>query len=53
VLGKLLQLKFGALSADVQAQLDSASEAQLEAWTEAVLTATTLEAVLERRAPSQ
>jgi len=53
VLGKLLQLKFGALSADVQAQLDSAGEAQLEAWTEAVLTATTLEAVLERRAPSQ
>jgi hypothetical protein len=48
VLGKLLQLKFGALSADVQAQLDSAGEAQLEAWTEAVLTATTLDAVLEQ-----
>ena len=43
---KLLTLKFGPLSAAVTERVQSAGVAQLDAWAERVLGATTLEEVL-------
>ncbi|KIG18688.1 Mobile element protein [Enhygromyxa salina] len=45
VLGKLLTLKFGELPPDHAAQIQAASEAQLERYIERILSADTLEAV--------
>jgi len=42
-LQRLLQAKFGALPASVEAQLHTADPAQLEQWAERVLTAKTLD----------
>ncbi len=44
---KLLQLKFRDLGTDVQARLDSASEAELDRWTERILFAESVEAVFQ------
>lgn len=46
VLARLLARRFGALPAWVEDRLSSASEAELEAWADAVLEADSLEAVL-------
>ncbi len=45
VLAKQLQLKFGALDEKTETLLGAAALDQLEAWSERVLTAETLEAV--------
>jgi hypothetical protein len=42
---KLLQLKFGVLPAEIAARLENASPEELDRWTEAVLSASSLEAV--------
>ncbi len=47
ILSKLLQLKFGELPAEMQQKVQRASLADLERWTEQVLTATTLEEALQ------
>lgn len=44
---KLLSRRFGTLPEHVQAQIRSANEAQLERWAERILTAPTLDAVLD------
>jgi hypothetical protein len=41
-----LTLKFGALPADVQARIQTATPEQLERWTDRVLVANSLEDVL-------
>ena len=41
-----MQLKFGSVPSSVQAQVRAASARQLDAWTAAVLTATTLDELL-------
>ena len=46
VLARLLARRFGALPGWVEDRLSSASEAELEAWADAVLEADSLEAVL-------
>jgi hypothetical protein len=46
VLLKLMRLKFGVVPEEVVARVEGASEAELEAWTERILTAETLEALL-------
>ena len=45
LLGRLLERRFGVLPSWATEQLANASEQQLEAWGEAILTAPTLEAV--------
>lgn len=45
ILSKLLQLKFGELERSVEERLAKASLAQLETWSERVLTAETIDAV--------
>jgi flagellar biosynthesis/type III secretory pathway protein FliH len=45
LLRRLLERRFGALPSWATEQLSNASEQQLEAWGEAILTAPTLEAV--------
>jgi hypothetical protein len=47
VLRKLLQLRFGALPAGVEDRLKRATRAQLSRWTERILNADTLAAVLD------
>lgn len=44
---KLLSRRFGTLPEHILAQVRSASEAQLERWAERILTAPTLDAVLD------
>jgi SOS response regulatory protein OraA/RecX len=44
-LQKLLRLKFGALSPETEARLAAATEAELDLWTERILTATSLDVV--------
>ena len=44
---RLLERRFGPLPADVRAKIEAAGERQLEAWTDAVLDARTLKAVLQ------
>ena len=43
---KLIQLKFGPPTPAVRARVESASEADLQRWTERILTAETPEALL-------
>lgn len=43
MLGKLLRLKFGDLSATATARLEAATDEELELWTERVLTASSLD----------
>lgn len=47
LLTKLLRRRFGALPEHVLARIRSADQAQLERWAERVLTAPTLDAVLD------
>ena len=47
ILSKLLRLRFGALSPKAVERLSRATESELDAWSEAVLSAPTLEAVFE------
>ncbi len=47
LLTKQLQLKFGELDAAAEARLGAASLAELEAWSERVLTAESVDAVFE------
>jgi flagellar biosynthesis/type III secretory pathway protein FliH len=42
---KLLQLKFGVLPAEITVRLENGSPEELDRWTEAVLSASSLEAV--------
>ena len=49
LLRKQLVLKFGELSAVVDARLDSAAEAELTEWAERILTANALDQVFESR----
>jgi hypothetical protein len=49
VLLRLLRARFGALPEPVMARIRAADEAQLDAWADRVLTAPTLEAVLDGR----
>lgn len=44
---RLLTLKFGAVTPDVRARIVSAPRADLDRWTERVLTATSIEDLLE------
>ena len=44
---RLLERRFGPLPADVRAKVEAAGERQLEAWTDAVLDARSLKAVLQ------
>jgi hypothetical protein len=46
LLRKLLTLKFGELSEEAQQTLARASEIQLDRWTERILSAETLDAVI-------
>jgi hypothetical protein len=48
-LGKLLVRRFGSLPPSVSERLMNATQTELDAWGEAVLTAPTLEAVFETR----
>jgi flagellar biosynthesis/type III secretory pathway protein FliH len=50
LLGRLLERRFGALPQWVFDQLSNASEQQLEAWGEALLNASTLDAVFHNSA---
>ncbi len=43
---QLLQLKFGALAADVEARVQAADKPTLQAWTASILTASSLDDVL-------
>jgi hypothetical protein len=47
VLRKLLQARFGELSAEIVTRLNEAGNDELERWTDRVLTAATLEQVIE------
>ena len=49
VIARLLRRRFGELPSAISAQLRSASEAELEAWVDNVLDATTLQEVFETR----
>lgn len=46
VIGRQLQVRFGELPDWVQAKLNAASETQLDAWTDQLLTASSIEAIL-------
>ncbi|HYP98534.1 MAG TPA: DUF4351 domain-containing protein [Polyangiaceae bacterium] len=48
LLQRLLTLKFGALPEDARHRLAHASEIQLDRWSEQILTADTLDAVIQR-----
>ena len=50
LLRKLLERRFGALPAWVMARLNDASEVDMEAWAELVLTAPTLDAIFNNSA---
>ncbi len=45
VLEVILRSKFGALSPETEARLAAATEAELDLWTERILTATSLDVV--------
>ena len=46
VIGRQLQVRFGELPDWVQTKLNAASETQLDAWTDQLLTAASIEAIL-------
>ena len=51
LLSRLLESRFGPLPADAARRLATASEAEIEAWGEAMLGASSLDAVFNRKSP--
>ena len=47
IITQLLQARFGELPPKAQAKLDAATEEELDAWTEALLSAPTIDAVFD------